>query len=90
MGAGLVPFAVVKSLSTAGTIFDRSRVSLQDWFAAAWYMTNQAWSPPLRLQRLLGLGSYQTRLDPLAEARTAMVRPGRDRLFMARSRIDET
>ncbi len=26
---------------TAGTIFDRSRISLQDWFAAAWYMTNQ-------------------------------------------------
>ena len=26
---------------TAGTIFDRSRISLQEWFAAAWYMTNQ-------------------------------------------------
>ena len=27
---------------TAGTIFDRSRISLQEWFAAAWYMTNSS------------------------------------------------
>jgi transposase-like protein len=46
---------------TAGTIFDRSRISLQEWFAAAWYMTNQKHGvSALGLQRLLGLGSYQT------------------------------
>jgi hypothetical protein len=26
---------------TAGAIFDRSRIPLQEWFAAAWYVTNQ-------------------------------------------------
>ena len=46
---------------TAGTVFDRSRISLQDWFAAAWYMTNQKHGVrALGLQRLLGLGSYQS------------------------------
>ena len=40
----------------AGTIFDRSRVSLQEWFAAAWYVTNQKHGvSALGLQRLLGL-----------------------------------
>ena len=42
---------------TAGTIFDRSRIPLQEWFAAAWYMTNQKHGvSALGLQRLLGLG----------------------------------
>ena len=61
---------------TAGTIFDRSRVSLQEWFAAAWYMTNQKHGvSALGLQRLLGLGSYQTAWTILQKLRTAMVRP---------------
>src|SRR5665811_697397 len=46
---------------TAGTVFDRSRIPLTEWFAAAWYMTNQKHGvSALGLQRLLGLGSYQT------------------------------
>jgi transposase-like protein len=46
---------------TAGTVFDRSRIPLQDWFTAAWYMTNQKHGlSALGLQHLLGLGSYQT------------------------------
>jgi hypothetical protein len=66
---------------TAGTIFDRSRIPLQQWFAAAWYMTNQKHGvSALGLQRLLGLGSYQTAWTILQKLRTAMVRPGRDRL----------
>jgi len=66
---------------TAGTVFDRSRISLQDWFAAAWYMTNQKHGvSALGLQRLLGLGSYQFAWTILQKLRTAMVRPGRDRL----------
>ena len=66
---------------TAGTVFDRSRISLQDWFAAAWYMTNQKHGvSALGLQRLLGLGSYQSAWTILQKLRTAMVRPGRDRL----------
>ena len=66
---------------TAGTIFDRSRIPLQQWFAAAWYMTNQKHGvSALGLQRLLGLGSYQTAWTILQKLRKAMVRPGRDRL----------
>ena len=66
---------------TAGTIFDRSRTSLQEWFTAAWYVTNQKYGvSALGLQRVLGLGSYQTAWTILHKLRTAMVRPGRDRL----------
>ena len=75
---------------TAGTIFDRSRVSLQEWFAAVWYMTNQKHGvSALGLQRLLGLGSYQTAWTILQKLRTAMVRPGRDRLHGS-VEVDET
>ena len=75
---------------TAGTIFDRSRIPLQEWFAAAWYMTNQKHGvSALGLQRLLGLGSYQTAWTMLQKLRTAMVRPGRDRLCGS-VEVDET
>jgi transposase-like protein len=44
-------------------------------------MTNQKHGvSALGLQRLLGLGSYQTAWTMLQKLRTAMVRPGRDRL----------
>jgi transposase-like protein len=47
----------------------------------AWYMTNQKHGvSALGLQRLLGLGSYQSAWTILQKLRTAMVRPGRDRL----------
>jgi transposase-like protein len=66
---------------TAGTIFDRTRTPLRLWFAAAWQMTSQKHGvSALGLQRSLGLGSYQTAWAMLHRYRTAMVRPGRDRL----------
>jgi transposase-like protein len=75
---------------TAGTVFDRSRTPLTEWFAAAWYMTNQKHGvSALGLQRLLGLGSYQTAWTMLQKLRTAMVRPGRDRLH-GPVEVDET
>lgn len=75
---------------TSGTVFDHSRTSLQEWFAAAWYMTNQKQGvSALGLQRLLGLGSYQTAWTILRKLRTAMVRPGRDRL-RGTVEVDET
>jgi transposase-like protein len=66
---------------TAGTIFHRSRTPLQIWFAAAWLMTSQKQGvSALGLQRVLGLGSYQTAWAMLHRFRVAMVRPGRERL----------
>ena len=66
---------------TAGTIFDKTRTSLRVWFAAAWYVTSQKHGvSALGLQRVLGLGSYQTAWAMLHRFRRAMVRPDRDLL----------
>ena len=66
---------------TAGTIFHRTRLPLQDWFRAMWWMTNQKHRlSALGLQRLLGLGSYRTAWLWLQKLRRAMVRPGLDQL----------
>lgn len=70
-----------KTSGTAGTIFDKTRTPLTSWFAASWYVTNQKYGAnALGLQRVLGLGSYQTAWTMLHKLRRAMVRPGRDRL----------
>jgi transposase-like protein len=66
---------------TAGTVFDKTRTSLRSWFAAVWYLTNQKQGvTALGLQRVLGLGSYQTAWTMLHRLRRAMVRPNRERL----------
>ena len=66
---------------TSGTIFDKTRTSLRVWLAAAWYLTNQKQGvSALGLQRVLGLGSYQTAWTMLHRFRRAMVRPGRELL----------
>jgi transposase-like protein len=70
-----------QSTVTAGTIFDKTHTPLQVWLAAAWYVTNQKQGvSALGLQRVLGLGSYQTAWTMLHRFRRAMVRPDRDRL----------
>ena len=51
------------------------------WFRAIWYVVNQKNGvSALGLQKILGLGSYRTAWTWLHKLRTAMVRPGRDRL----------
>ena len=66
---------------TAGTIFHRTRTPLTVWFAAAWQMSSQKHGiSALGLKRVLGIGSEQTAWAMLHRYRTAMVRPGRDRL----------
>lgn len=66
---------------TAGTIFDKTRTPLRSWLAAVWYVTNQKQGVnALGLQRVLGLGSYQTAWTMLHRLRRAMIRPGRERL----------
>ena len=66
---------------TAGTIFHRTRLPLQDWFRAIWWMTDQKHRlSALGLQRLLGLGSYRTAWLWLQKLRRALVRPSWERL----------
>jgi transposase-like protein len=75
---------------TAGTIFEGTRKPLHTWFEAMWYVTTQkSGGNALGLQRVLGLGSYQTAWTWLHKLRRAMVRPGRDRLA-GRIEVDET
>jgi transposase-like protein len=79
-----------QSTVTAGTIFDKTRTPLRVWLAAAWYLTNQKQGvSALGLQRVLGLGSYQTAWTMLHRFRRAMVRSGRERL-KGLVEIDET
>jgi transposase-like protein len=79
-----------QSTVTAGTVFDKTRTPLKVWLAAVWYVTNQKQGvSALGLQRVLGLGSYQTAWAMLHRLRRAMVRPGRDRL-KGRVEVDET
>jgi len=67
--------------ATAGTIFHGMRTPLTVWFAAAWQMTSQKHGiSALGLKRALGIGSEQTAWVMLHRYRTAMVRPGRERL----------
>lgn len=75
---------------TAGTIFEKTRTPLRVWLAAAWYLTNQKQGvSALGLQRVLGLGSYQTGWTMLHRLRRAMVRPGREQ-FKGLVEVDET
>jgi transposase-like protein len=76
--------------ATAGTIFERTRISLRTWFSAMWFVTSQKdGASALGLKHVLGLGSYQTAWTWLHKLRRAMVRPGRDRLS-GRIEVDET
>lgn len=60
------------------------------WFQAIWHLTNQKHGvSALGLQRVLGLGSYQTAWTWMHKLRRAMVRPGRERLA-GEVEVDET
>jgi len=79
-----------QSSVTAGTIFQDTRTPLSVWFRAMWCVTSQKTGTSARtLQRVLGLGSYQTAWAWLHKLRRAMVRPGRERLT-GRVEVDET
>ena len=79
-----------KASVTAGTIFERTRKPLPLWFRAIWWVTSQKnGASALAVQRILGLGSYETAWTWLHKLRRAMVRPGRDRLSGS-IEVDET
>jgi transposase-like protein len=75
---------------TAGTIFHRTRKPLTMWFRLIWWVTSlKTGASALGMQRVLGLGSYDTAWTWLHKLRRAMVRPGRD-LLSGRVEVDET
>lgn len=75
---------------TAGTLFQDTRKPLRLWFLSMWFVTSQKNGvSALGLQRVLGLGSYETAWTWLHKLRRAMVRPGRD-LLTGEVEIDET
>lgn len=74
----------------AGTIFQDSRKPLTLWFRAIWAVTSlKAGASALALQRVLGIGSYETAWTWLHKLRRAMVTPGRERL-RGEVKVDET
>lgn len=79
-----------KTSVKAGTIFEGSRKPLVLWFRAIWWVTSQKnGASALSLQRILGLGSYETAWSWLHKLRRAMVRPGQDRIAGS-IQVDET
>jgi transposase-like protein len=75
---------------TAGTIFDRTRTPLTVWFMAFWlFATGKDGISALSLKRTLSVGSYQTTWAALHRLRSALVRPGRERLSGV-VQVDET
>jgi len=70
-----------KASVIAGTVFEGTRKPLVLWFRAIWWVTSQKSGASARgVQRILGLGSYETAWAWLHKLRRAMLRPGRDRL----------
>ena len=75
---------------TAGTVLAGTRTPLTQWFAAAWHVcATKSGASALGLQRLLGLGSYETAWAWLHKLRRAMVMPGRE-LLHGEVEVDET
>ncbi len=65
----------------ARTLFQDTHLDVRTWFQALWWVCGQKNGvSALGLQRLLGLGSYESAWSLLHRLRRAMVRPGRDRL----------
>ena len=79
-----------QTTATSGTLLDKTRTPLSLWFSAIWHVTTQKHGmSALGLQRILGLGSYQTAWAMLHKLRRAMVRPDRKQLS-GLVEIDET
>jgi ISXO2-like transposase domain/Transposase zinc-ribbon domain len=92
MGRGLFLCRKCKKQTsiTAGTLFHRTHKPLRIWFLAMWFVTSQKHGAnALGLQKILGLGSYNTAWTWLHKLRRAMVRPGRD-LLTGSVEVDET
>lgn len=72
-----------------GTLFERTRKSLMVWFRTVWWLVGQKNGvSALGLQRIIGLGSYETAWAWLHKFRRVMVIPGRD-LLSGTVEVDE-
>ena len=82
---------IILRLSTLDpTIFQDKHTSIRNIFQSMWYVICQKQGvSALGLQRILGVGSYETAWSWLHKLRTAMVRPGRD-LLSGTVEVDET
>lgn len=70
-----------KQSVTAGTVFQDLHLPLHVIFQAMWYIVcEKNGVSALGLKSILGLGSYETAWAWMHKLRTAMVRPGRDKL----------
>ena len=75
---------------TSGTLFHQTHKPLRTWFLAMWFITSQKFgTSALGLQRVLGIGSYNTAWNWLHKLRRAMVRPERS-LLTGTVEVDET
>ena len=75
---------------TAATVLHGTRLSLRDWFSAAYLVaTHTPGISAVQLQRQLGLKRYETAWGLLQKLRRAMVRPERDRIH-GEVAVDET
>jgi len=75
---------------TSGTLFHQTHKPLRTWFLAMWFITSQKFgTSALGLQRVLGIGSYNTAWNWLHKLRRAMVHPERSRLT-GTVEVDET
>jgi len=75
---------------TSGTLFHRTRKPLKLWFRAIWEVcVHRNGISAADLQRILGLGSYETAWTWLHRIRRAFVRAGREPLEGA-TQLDET
>jgi transposase-like protein len=84
------PACVARVSVTAGTIFDRTRTPLTVWFLACWLLTSgKDGISAQSLMRTLEIGSYPTAWHMLHRLRSALVRPGRERLSGV-VEVDET
>jgi hypothetical protein len=90
LGSRVCAHCAKRTSVTAGTVFAGTRSPLTQWFAAAWHVcSTKNGASALGLQKLLGLGSYETAWAWLHKLRRAMVIPGRD-LLDGDVEVDET
>ena len=92
MGRGLLLCTHCKKQTsiTSGTLFHQTHKPLRTWFLAMWFLTSQKHgTSALGLQRVLGLGSYNTAWNWLHKLRRAMNSPERS-LLSGTVEVDET